>query len=381
LYTIQSEHVGKREQLNGDMSASPSFEKVGECLYRTPSSGTYFARVKVRGKEIRQSLETNNLPVARRKLKDFKVKLERTDPSAGRITLADLADKFEKTIQHFAPDTISNKTRVLRRLCETWPGGSDRLIGKIKASEAAEFLSRYNGTAGYNQALETLRAMFVLAEGDGMIAYSPVAGMKQRRREKPIRVTPTTEDFRAIVASIRSQRYSDTAEESADFIEFLGLAGLGQAEASALKWADVNLERGQLLTFRQKTRTGFAVPIFPQLRPLLEKRLARAGNPSPESKVFSVLDAKKALTGACRRLSLPNYSSRAFRRMFITTAIERGVDVKVIAQWQGHQDGGKLILDTYSHVRPAHSERMAQLMTLEAPPEPGKIIPMAAFGC
>ena len=49
--------------------------------------------------------------------------------------------------------------------------------------------------------------------------------------------------------------------------------------------------------------------------------------------------------------------------MFITRAIERGVDVKVIAQWQGHRDGGKLILDTYSHVRPEHSDRMAALMT------------------
>jgi hypothetical protein len=61
--------------------------------------------------------------------------------------------------------------------------------------------------------------------------------------------------------------------------------------------------------------------------------------------------------------------------MFITTAIQRGVDVKVIAQWQGHQDGGKLILVTYSHVRRAHSERMAALMTAEQP-EPGKVFQM-----
>jgi hypothetical protein len=53
--------------------------------------------------------------------------------------------------------------------------------------------------------------------------------------------------------------------------------------------------------------------------------------------------------------------------MFITRAIERGLDVKVIAEWQGHKDGGKLILDTYSHVNPVHSERMAQLMSDEAP--------------
>ena len=53
--------------------------------------------------------------------------------------------------------------------------------------------------------------------------------------------------------------------------------------------------------------------------------------------------------------------------MFITRAIELGVDVKVIAEWQGHRDGGKLILDTYSHVNRVHSQRMAQLMTTAEP--------------
>jgi hypothetical protein len=66
--------------------------------------------------------------------------------------------------------------------------------------------------------------------------------------------------------------------------------------------------------------------------------------------------------GACSRLVLPYYSHRAFRRMFITNAIEKGVDIKVIAEWQGHGDGGKLILDTYSHVRRPHHDKMAVLM-------------------
>ena len=77
-------------------------------------------------------------------------------------------------------------------------------------------------------------------------------------------------------------------------------------------------------------------------------------------------DAKHAISAACKRLGLPAYSHRSFRRMFITRAIERGVDVKVIAEWQGHRDGGKLILDTYSHVAPKHSARMAKLMSEEA---------------
>jgi hypothetical protein len=59
--------------------------------------------------------------------------------------------------------------------------------------------------------------------------------------------------------------------------------------------------------------------------------------------------------------------------MFITRAIELGVDVKTIAQWQGHRDGGLLILKTYSHVRPVHSQRMAKLLTSDEPPN---VVPM-----
>ena len=46
--------------------------------------------------------------------------------------------------------------------------------------------------------------------------------------------------------------------------------------------------------------------------------------------------------------------------MCITRGIEHSVDVKVIAEWQGHRNGGKLILDTCSHVAPKHSARMAK---------------------
>ncbi|MGA7213094.1 MAG: hypothetical protein WCE49_02545 [Terrimicrobiaceae bacterium] len=92
-----------------------------------------------------------------------------------------------------------------------------------------------------------------MAEGDGMIARSPVFGMKQRRREKPIRLTPTLADFHAIVGNIRAQKFADTANESADFIEFLGLAGLGQAEAAALKWADISIASASIARVFERT--------------------------------------------------------------------------------------------------------------------------------
>jgi integrase len=187
-------------------------------------------------------------------------------------------------------------------------------------------------------------------------------------------LTPSFEQFKQIVADVRAQQFNADAQDSADFLEFLGLAGLGQAEAGSLTRADVDLAAGQIITYRHKTSTGFAIPIFPQVRALLERLCEGKMH---DARVFKISDAKKALTGACRRLGYPPFSQRSLRRMFITRAIELGVDVKVVAEWQGHRDGGKLILDTYSHVNRAHSQRMARLMT---DGEPDNVVPMPNVG-
>src|SRR5437763_3073647 len=185
-------------------------------------------------------------------------------------------------------------------------------------------------------------------------------------------MTPTFEQFKSIIADVRAQQFNADAQDSADFLEFLGLAGLGQAEAGSLTRADVDFEAQRIIPFRHKTATGFVVPLFPQVRALRERLCEGKAH---AERVFKIADAKKALAGACRRLGYPPFSQRSLRRLFITRAIEKGIDVKVIAQWQGHKDGGKLILDTYSHVNSAHSQRMAQLMTDE---EPEKLIGMGA---
>jgi integrase len=343
--------------------SSSDFEKVRgtEGLYRYLPNGKYYARFTIHGKEVRQSLRTTDRAHARRELIRLQGEQARIDPGAGKITLAALADRYLATVQHHAPKTVAQKTYICNRVKTTWPEGSDTLIRKVLPSQVLAFLSRYTfGASSYNAYLATLRAMFELAVADHLVAQSPVAGLKERRREKPIRQTPTVEQFKAIVADVRNQLFNADAKDSADFLEFLGLAGLGQAEAASLTRADIDLCANRVVTFRHKTRTGFAIPIYPQLRPLLE-RLCQ-GKTSAE-RIFKISDAKKALAGACRRLGYPPFSQRSLRRMFITRAIEKGIDVKVIAEWQGHKDGGKLILDTYSHVNRSHSQRMAQLMT------------------
>jgi integrase len=325
----------------------------------------YYARIKRGGKDSMRSLRTADRALAQRRLRDLRDEQQHVDPSRGNLTLAQLCERWLATKQNAKPKTLEGKTYVAQQIKTRWPGGAARRLRDISPSEADTFLAQFKfSPSSHNAFVTVLRELFAFAVRDDCIAKSPCAHLKFRRREKPIRLTPTYEQFKAIIADVRAQPFNADAEDSADFLEFLGLAGLGQAEAGSLTRADINFDADQLITFRHKTSRGFAVPIFPQLRPLLERLCEGKAN---GDHVFKVRNAKKALAGACRRLGLPAFSQRSLRRMFITRAIELGVDVKVIAQWQGHRDGGKLILDTYSHVNPIHSKRMAQLMAEQEP--------------
>jgi integrase len=343
-------------------------------LYRYNPSGQYFARVRFHGKLYRRKLETDDLALAKRKLRDFKNDLERTDATKGNTSFGKVLDDYSATLTG-AETTKADKRVIIDKLKATWFGIDSLPLRTIKPSQVTAWLSKHYGdwsASYYNSALTVLRDALDMAVNDKIIVESPASGLEYHKRKKPIRTTPTFEQFKQIVADIRGQRFNADAEQSGDFVEFLGLAGLGQAEAASIKRSDVDLDAGRIIVYRHKTDVGFVIPIYPQLRPLVEKLCeGKAHN----ARLFSINEARKALANSCKRLGLPSFTHRSLRRMFVTRAIEKGADVKVIAEWQGHRDGGKLILATYSHVRPEHSNRMAALMTDE---QPDNVIPISA---
>jgi integrase len=358
-----------------DMASNAQWTKSNTaCLYRYNPNGEYYARVRFGGKLHRKKLGTDDYQLARRKLADFKRDLGRTDATLGNTSLAEVLSKYERTIGGLSASSQRDKRAIIEKLKSEWFGAGTLPLRLIKASDVEMWLSKHCGdkSASYfNSCLTVFRSAFDLAVRDRIIADSPVAHLKYRKRDVPMRLTPTFEEFRSIVANIRMQRLNRNAEQSADFVEFLGLAGLGQAEVRSITRAHVDLDAGLISSYRHKTKQPFHVPIYPQLRPLIEKLCSGKAH---NERLFKAKDAQKALANACARLYLPAYSHRALRRMFITRAIERGVDVKVIAEWQGHRDGGKLILQTYSHIRRPHSERMAQLMSTD---QPENVIPIS----
>ena len=85
---------------------------------------------------------------------------------------------------------------------------------------------------------------------------------------------------------------ADDANESADLVEFMGLAGVGTAECANMKGEHINFASNQIALYGKKTDTGYSIPIFPQLLPFL-RRLEANGQIVSGQPVFQVKDPKR----------------------------------------------------------------------------------------
>jgi integrase len=324
-------------------------------LYRHSVNGTYYGIRKLKNKRKEHSLVTADRKTAERKLAEWIKRLANLDPESEKTTLSQLLEKF-KAANVGRPDSGTDSS-MIKRLTETWPHGMDIRISKIKPSFLDEWLAA-NSKDGewkhttYNKYCGFLRRLFNIAASDKMIMQSPMDDVKVswKRPQKPKRRVPTLEQFAAIVADIRGQKFNAESDDSADFIEFMGNAGLGQAEIApaAFTWDDVDFERNYLHILRKKTGERFSVPIYPNVKPLLE-RLAQKEH-KPSDSVLKISDGKKALAAACKRLGYHPFSQRNIRAVQIRRLWRDGFDIKLIAKFQGHQDGGRLILNTYTEI-------------------------------
>ncbi len=324
-------------------------------LYRHKLNGTYYGIRKLGDKRKEHSLQTTDRKIAERKLAEWIKNLGKLDPEVENTTLDQLLDKFQASNVN-NPDKATDESMV-KRFKETWKSDLDIRVSKVKPSQLDEWLA-VNCKAGdwknttYNKYCTFLRRFFDIAVKDKMIAESPMDSVKipWKKPQKVMRHVPTLEQFQAIVDDIRAQPFNADAEDSADFIEFMGNAGLGQAELKPDKfaWNQVDLTAEVLYFRRQKTGELFPVPIYNNLKPLVE-RLAQKPHKATDA-VLKIKDARKALSGACKRLGYYPFSQRNIRAVQIRRLWQAGIDKKLISKWQGHQDGGRLIMSHYTEV-------------------------------
>ena len=362
--TQKTETATRKENLSLDRKWR-SFPKVPGLLQYV-STGTYFARTRMGGKLIRQSLETPVFSIAKLRLADFIKGHQRRKSADG--TFGDARKQYEAQTEldhSLAANTKRYRRYCLRILRESWPELDSLPLRRITEEHCREWASRVCPTLNpqyFNNTLGTFRAVFDL----GGLTGSDNPARKVKRIGVPTHglVLPEPDQFRAILKQIKTAG-ARQSKDCADFVRFLAFSGCRLSEARSVTWADVDLKRGIIgvTNSKRKRRSNKAerrdVPIIPEMAELLTK-LHTEQNPKPEDKPCRVGECQKSLTRACKLVGIPRLTHHDLRHLFGTRCVESSVDIGTVADWMGHSDGGALLLKTYRHLRRNHSLEMAK---------------------
>jgi len=370
-------------------------------LWKLATSGSYYARVKVNGKEKWRSLKTKIFGVAKLRLADF----EREERAKGKRS-ADAATQIEggkcgKLLEIYladmrlATDTkASSKFRTetaAKALLKTWLDFATtdvRHITPLRCKQWArhaqtegtrfvppltkpKILPKGMSPSAFNQTLTVLRNVFALAIKLGLIYTDPSESISRMTPSKKRLVLPTTAQFNKIITTIAGAG-ARQSKDCADMIKLLAYSGLRLKEATNLTWERIDFDRDMLqvsATGDDTLKTEYSersIPLFPTLKEHLLAMLEKAktiASFSTDSRVLRISECQLALTNACAKIGIKRMTHHDLRHLFATRCIESGVDIPTVSRWLGHADGGALAMRTYGHLRQEHSLAQAAKVT------------------
>ena len=160
-------------------------------------------------------------------------------------------------------------------------------------------------------------------------------------------------------------------QEFADYLRLLCFSGARKAEATRLRWEDVDWKNHQLTIGSDggaKNRKWRVVDFNPDLKNHLKDMDARKSPdsvwlfPSPRrgDEDRPVREFRESLSLVREAAGLPKFGFHDCRHFFISMCVMSGIDFMTIARWVGHQDGGILIGKVYGHLSNEHAKRQAQ---------------------
>ncbi len=397
-------------------AAAPKYEKVYgvEGLYvRHDRGGQFYSRVSVNGRRTWKCLRTETLTVAKLRHRKFQVTAERSRQAKVNLTsefntLGACAVEFGRRLEQ---SSLAHSSRQiyrtnLERLRRHFPAGRfDRFpvravthdvlfslraaLQNAKVAKGRKDCVRkeyvYTGYAptAVNDTLAVLRRLLDIAiEYDAMVEnpfYARAVLREKVRLPKQSRrpSIPDRATLERVLAEIRRgaqsqsapsqgwvRRQAAYADSAADFAEFLAYSGARWNEANGVLVRHYSPARGetpaQLTLLGTKTATARrTIPAIPPLCRLLDRLVAGRNG---DEKLLRTTGCLYPLRKACVRLGMPLLTQHDLRHYFATFCLEKTQDVKAVAEWLGHADGGQLVLATYSHLLRGRSFALAQLV-------------------
>lgn len=191
-----------------------------------------------------------------------------------------------------------------------------------------------------------------------------------------------TAEMRPLTAAQARAFLVATAEDRLGPLYALAIAsGMRQGELLALRWQDIDLERGWL-NVRHTLRRGdrrLAEPKTERARrtlrlgdsaiAVLREQRRRQGTINPEAFVFATaagqpfdsVNVTHEFQTALKRAGLPHQRFHSLRHLYATLMLEDGEELAVVSRTLGHADLSTTA-DIYAHLTPAMLERSAARM-------------------
>ena len=254
-------------------------------LLRNRASGRYYGRFTVSGKQKWLNLKTDVWTVAKLRLADERVKIERsrltvTSVSSGEAVMGALATLYKQRIE----DRVDIKPKTKRRLSEevdaivkTWPGFQDLAPRQMTREAVTEWRNRMsregtghkspgakavsaknNGSSAslINKCIDAMRRMLDIAVERGQLGGNPLypRGLKLKNTPRKPNL-PEAAKLAEIFTEIEHGG-GRMSHDAADFCRFLAYTGCRLGEAQGVTWADVDFKRGILRVRGSKTEAA-----------------------------------------------------------------------------------------------------------------------------
>lgn len=411
-------------ETNKQPSHAPQFTKVLDGrkhpirgLWRT-KTGRYYAqlrfedsttgevktrRVLLLDKDTKQPVTTVAQAVA-------EMARLRTNRADGNVPVLKRTPLFKEYADHYLelmkagdgmkkPGTLIKEESTLEELKKLIGGVH---LNKIRPFHVTQFQKRRLDAGARNRTVNSnlvvLRNVLRLAKTEGLLKVLPTAGVPSLKCTVARRPLFTAADLDQLCnAAFETKAGEDgeqvqarkNAQEFVDYIRLLAYSGAREQEAVALRWADVDFDRGQLTIGASgdtKNRTTRTVDFNPKLKAHLEDMATRRAPdsqwlfPSPQrgDKDVHVRTFRASLILVRRQAGMEHKAEPAdgarqtirrdrhgiafhdLRHHFISYCVMSGIDYMTIASWVGHRDGGVLIGKVYGHLADDHKKAMAE---------------------
>ena len=344
-------------------------------------NGKWRVQVKHRGRVVADRTFVRRGDAVRWEMEQKRLLLsgEFVSPSAGRITVAELADDYrdsrkgQVSVRAWESDESALRVHIV-------PAFGRLPISSISSVQVERFLTDLAVSRSVRTAARvrtTLRGLFRYAVRTHRLPKSPAEDVPLPRPDsrtgKVVEVDPFTLD--QLLEVVEAQR--EHAKRYAEITLVLALTGVRFGELRGLRVRDlVAVPYAGLLVKRsipQSGRTGAVierattksgrsrlVPLTERVRPVVESWAAGRDPddllfPAPEGGYLHAQNWRRAVhwttTGLGRR-------PHDLRHTAASLWIAAGVDIKTVSAWLGHSTA-KLTLDTYGHLMGTDADRAA----------------------